>query len=93
MAGQAWATRKGEARSEPECRRHPATYTQPQEGDWLVFQPISAQHPLSTDFLFEPGSYTFRAKKIRQSGIALRNLGKKMGWKFLSLSLDLAGNS
>ena len=37
-----WATRKGEARSEPECRRHPATYTQPQEGDWLVFQPISA---------------------------------------------------
>ena len=47
-----WATRKGGARSEPECRRHPATYTQPQEGDWLVFQPISAQHPLSPDFFF-----------------------------------------
>jgi len=29
---------------------------------------------------FEPESYTFRAKKIRQSGIALRNPGKKMGW-------------
>ena len=93
MTGQAWATRKGEARSEPECRRHPATYTQPQEGDWLVFQPISAQHPLSTDFFFEPESYTFRAKKIRQSGIALRNLGKKMGCKFLFLYLDFITES
>jgi len=78
-----WATRKGGARSEPERRRYAGAgqpiYSRRRAIGWFSSQSVRSTRFRRISF-FEPESYTFRAKKIRQSGIALRNPGKKMGW-------------
>jgi len=80
-----WGTRKGGTpAASPSVGVYYAGAGQPIYSRRRAIGWFSSQSVRSTRFrrisFFEPESYTFRAKKIRQSGIALRNPGKKMGW-------------
>ena len=95
-AGVKPTERTGQTSSEPvrrRFRRSRATTHKPQEGDKMGHHLVSAERVPCPDFFFEPESFTFRAKKIRQGASPSGIKTKKMGCKFSFQHLFFTGES